>query len=150
MSRNKNYLISEHFVPYMFQESRCMVFLLDDFHNVHTIRMPNNLKLSKATHMASALCDIHLEIPAIEGGSTSHIHSATKVTIKGREYECRGGIVKSYLQEMFTTGLKYHYKSFLSSLPEQCQHLTAQAVQKQIKQFRCCIKLHKCYLLNVG
>ena len=28
-----------------------MVLLLDDFHNIQTVRIPNNLKLSKATHM---------------------------------------------------------------------------------------------------
>ena len=43
-----------------------MILLMDDFHNVHTIRMPDNLKLSKATHMASVLLDIHLEIPAVK------------------------------------------------------------------------------------
>ena len=28
-----------------------MVLLLDDFHNIQTVRIPDNLKLSKATHM---------------------------------------------------------------------------------------------------
>ena len=39
-------------------EGTSMVLLLDDFHNIHTVRMPDNLKLSKATHMASVLLDI--------------------------------------------------------------------------------------------
>ncbi|XP_074631150.1 uncharacterized protein LOC141889737 [Acropora palmata] len=30
------------------------VFLLNDFHNILTVRMPDNLKLSKAMHMACA------------------------------------------------------------------------------------------------
>ena len=28
-----------------------MVLLLDDFHNIQTVRIPDNLKLLKATHM---------------------------------------------------------------------------------------------------
>ena len=28
-----------------------MVLLLDDFHNIQTVRIPDNLKLSKATHI---------------------------------------------------------------------------------------------------
>ena len=43
-----------------------MVLLLDDFHNIHTVKMPVNLKLSKAIHMASVLFDIHLEIPVVQ------------------------------------------------------------------------------------
>ena len=114
-----------------------MVLLLDDFHNIQTVRMPDNLKLSKATHMASALLDIHQGIPAVAKSSAKYIHSVPKVTFRGRETECKGGIVKSHLQEIFTKGLKNHHKSFLSSLPEQCQKLRAKDVQKQIKQFRC-------------
>ena len=50
-----------------------MILLLDDFHNIHTIRMPDNLKLSKATHMASVLLNIHLEIPVVK--NPTHIVS---------------------------------------------------------------------------
>lgn len=113
-----------------------MVLLLDDFHNIQTVCMPHNLKLSKATHMASALLDVHQEIPAVAKSSTEYIHSVAEVTFRGRETECKGGIVKSHLQEIFTKGLKTHHKSFLSSLPEQCQQLRAKYIQKQIKQFR--------------
>ena len=79
-----------------------MVFLLGDFHNIETVRMPDELKLSKAMHMASALLDVHQEIPAVAKSSTEHIHSVPKVTFRGRETECKGGIVKSHLQEIFT------------------------------------------------
>ena len=79
-----------------------MVFLLGDFHNIQTVRMPDNFKLSKATHMASALLDVHQEIPAVAKPSTEHIHSVPKVTFRGRETECRDGIVRSHLQEIFT------------------------------------------------
>lgn len=34
-----------------------MIYLLDDFHNVQTVRLPGtNMKLSFATHMASYIC----------------------------------------------------------------------------------------------
>ena len=35
-----------------------MVHLLDDFHNIQTIKLPTSLKLSSASHMASNLLDI--------------------------------------------------------------------------------------------
>lgn len=122
-----------------------MVLLLDDFHNIHTIRMPDNLKLSKATHMASVLLDIHLEIPAIKKPNPQCVHSVLKITFRGQETVCRGGIVKRYIQELFTEGLKSHHHSFLTSLPQQSQQLKAKDIQKQIKQFRCLLRV-SCFL----
>ena len=72
-----------------------MVLLLDDFHNIHSVRMPDNLKLSKATHMASVLLDIHLEIPAVK--KPQCVHNVLKIAFRGRETVCRGGIVKRYM-----------------------------------------------------
>ena len=122
-----------------------MVLLLDDFHNIHTSRMPDNLKLSKATHMASVLLDIHLEILAIKKPNPQCVHSVLKITFRGQETVCRGGIVKRYIQELFTEGLKSHHHSFLTSLPQHCQQLKAKDIQKQIKQFRCLLRV-SCFL----
>ena len=100
----------------------------------------DNLKLSKATHMASVLLDIHLEIPAVKKPNAQCVHSVLKITFRGQETVCRGGIVKRYIQELFTESLKSHHHSFLTSLPQQCQQLKAKDIQKQIKQFRCLLE----------
>lgn len=43
-----------------------MIYLLDDFHNIQTVRLPGaTMKLSLATHMASNLLDIQQSVPAI-------------------------------------------------------------------------------------
>jgi hypothetical protein len=62
-----------------------MIFLLDDFHNIHTVRLPEtNLKLSVATHMVSSLLEVHTTVPAVVLPSmASKIHSTSTVTIKG-------------------------------------------------------------------
>ena len=79
--------------------------------------MTDNLKLSKATHMASVLLDIHLEIPAVKKKNPMHsVHSVLKITFRGQETVCRGGIVKRYIQELFTEGLKSHHDSCITSL----------------------------------
>lgn len=124
-----------------------MVLLLDDFHNIHTVRMSDNLKLSKATHMASVLLDIHLEIPAVKNPTHSVSTVFWKLTFRGRETVCRGGIVKRYIQELFTEGLKSHHHSFLTSLTQQCQQLKAKDIQKQIKQFRYLLRV-SCFLFS--
>ena len=62
-----------------------MLLLLDDIHNIYTVRMPDNLKLSKATHMASVLLDIHLEILAVKKPNPQCVHSVLKITFRGRE-----------------------------------------------------------------
>ena len=113
-----------------------MVLLLNDFCNIHTVRMPDNLKLAKATHMASVLLDIHLETPPVEKPNPQCVHKVLKITFRGRETVCRVGIVERYIQELFTEGLKSHHHSFLTSLPQQCQQLKVKDIQKQIKQFR--------------
>ena len=109
--------------------------------------MTDNLKLSKATHMASVLLDIHLEIPAVKKTPMHSVHSVLKITFRGQETVCRGGIVKRYIQELFTESLKSHHHSFLTSLPQQCQQLKAKDIQKQIKQFRCLLRV-SCFLFS--
>ncbi|KAK2547224.1 hypothetical protein P5673_032931, partial [Acropora cervicornis] len=47
------------------KEGTLIVNLLDDFHNILTIRLPTQLKLSVATHMTSSLLDMHPKVKAI-------------------------------------------------------------------------------------
>ena len=71
-----------------------MVFLLGDFHDIQTVRMPDDLKLSKGN--AYGICTSRRS--SLAKSSTEHISSVPKVTFRGRETECKGGIVKSHLQ----------------------------------------------------
>ncbi|KAL9977170.1 hypothetical protein ACROYT_G014548 [Oculina patagonica] len=48
------------------KEGCLMRYLLDDFHNIHSVWLPgNNMKLSLATHMPSNLLDVYQDVPAI-------------------------------------------------------------------------------------
>ena len=76
---------------------------------------------------------------------THSVSSVLKITFRGQETVCRGGIVKRYIQELFTEGLKSHHHSFLTSLPQQCQQLKANDIQNPIKQFRCLLRV-SCFL----
>lgn len=58
-----------------------MINLLDDFHNILTVRQPSNLKLSIATHMTSSLLDIHPTVPAINLPSSRNQHSSVSVKL---------------------------------------------------------------------
>ncbi|KAK3745427.1 hypothetical protein QZH41_010251 [Actinostola sp. cb2023] len=96
---------------------KCMILLLDDFHAIYTIRMPDNLKLSRATHMASSLLDIHDSITAVKiPSSRDTMHSQAMCTIKGEDKVCRGGIVKGYVHEFFKAKLtNLYHQSYLST-----------------------------------
>ena len=71
-----------------------MVLLLDGFRNIHTVRMPDNLKLSKAIHMVSVLLDNHLQIPPVKKPNPQCVHKVLKITFRGRETVCRVDIVQ--------------------------------------------------------
>ena len=84
-----------------------MVLLLDDFHNIQTVRIPDNLKLSKATHMQRKG---HFNVKVV----------SQKVTCK-----------------KFSPKVLKTTTSHFSPLAAQCQQLRAYDKKKQIKQFRC-------------
>jgi len=63
-----------------------MIYLLDDFHNIQTIRLQAgaNMKLSLATHMASNMLDIQLSIPGIFlPVDKTKVHRIVTVNVKG-------------------------------------------------------------------
>lgn len=79
-----------------------MIYLLDDFHNIQTVRLPGaNMKLSLATHMASNVLDFSQSVPAILlPNDTSKIHRIVTVQYKGQNTQCRRGIDTSYLYQL--------------------------------------------------
>jgi hypothetical protein len=118
-----------------------MVLLLDDFHNINTIRLPTQLMLSVAVHMASSLVDIHNTIPALfapEKKETIHSSATIKLKDKGEVSEkiCRGGIVMEPVKQLIFSQMKEHPKSYIEIIPEKLQNMKADNINKQIKEFR--------------
>ena len=113
-----------------------MVHLLDDFHNIRTVRLPTNLKLSIASHMVSSLLDIH-NIPAIKlPGNPANTHSQAKVLKNGSTSVCKGGIIVEKANEIMKNALKNHSVTYLESLSSTYHHVNTEAINRQIQQFR--------------
>ncbi|XP_048575932.1 uncharacterized protein LOC5507411 isoform X1 [Nematostella vectensis] len=108
-----------------------IVQLLDDFHNILTVRLPTNLKLSLATHMASGLLDIHPSIPAVPIPTRDTRHSRVIVKIGNENKICRGGIVLDYIKELFQ-------RPVLSKMYLETNHqcISPKYIQQQLKELR--------------
>ncbi|EDO31553.1 predicted protein [Nematostella vectensis] len=108
-----------------------IVQLLDDFHNILTVRLPTNLKLSLATHMASGLLDIHPSIPAVPIPTRDTRHSRVIVKIGNENKICRGGIVLDYIKELFQGPV-------LSRMYLETNHqcISPKYIQQQLKELR--------------
>ncbi|XP_048581679.1 uncharacterized protein LOC116607138 [Nematostella vectensis] len=108
-----------------------IVQLLDDFHNILTVRLPTNLKLSLATHMASGLLDIHPSIPAVPIPTRDTKHSQVIVTIGNKNKICREGIVLDYIKELFQ-------RPVLSRMYLETNHqcISPKYIQQQLKELR--------------
>ncbi|XP_048583972.1 uncharacterized protein LOC125563143 [Nematostella vectensis] len=107
-----------------------IVQLLDDFHNILTVRLPTNLKLSLATHMASGLLDIHPSIPAVPIPTRDTRHSRVIVKIGNENKICRG-IVLDYIKELFQ-------RPVLSKMYLETNHqcISPKYIQQQLKELR--------------
>jgi len=115
-----------------------MIYLLDDFHNIQTVRLPGaTMKLSLATHMASNLLDIHQSVPAILLPSNkSKIHRIVTVNCKGQNKQCRGGIDTNYLSQLLKDCSGPFKSTFLASLSDHFRSLKPRDIQAQLKEFR--------------
>lgn len=117
-----------------------MIYLLDDFHNIQTIRLPGaNMKLSLATHMASNLLDIQLTVPAILlPPDKSKIHRIVTISSKGENKTCRGGIDISYISQLVQEHMGTLKSTFLASMREEQRTMEPKNIQAQLKEFRYC------------
>ena len=88
-------LITSHY----FQLNCFAILLIDDYHNVHAKKVPTKLITSTANHMASCLLDIHPTIPAVPHPQQTPLHRPVKITIKGAEVTCYGGIENTVIQQ---------------------------------------------------
>ena len=117
-----------------------MIYLLDDFHNIQTIRLPgDNMKLSLATHMASNLVDIHHQVPAISlPYDKKKVHRIVTVNWKGVHKTCRGGIDINYISQLVQDQQQQLKTTFLSTIKEELRMIKSKNIQAQLKEFRYC------------
>ena len=105
-------LITSHY----FQLNCFAILLIDDYHYVHAKKVPTKLITSTATHMASCLLDIHPTIPAVPHPQQTPLHRPVKITIKGAEVTCYGGIENRVIQQKMHQALVNMKKPFESAL----------------------------------
>lgn len=115
-----------------------MIYLLDDFHNIQTVRLPgDNMKLSLATHMASNLVDIHDKVPAVPlPYDRKNIHRIITVDWKGAQKTCRGGIDINCVTQLVLDQQEQLKTTFLSTLKEDLRKMKSRNIEAQLKEFR--------------
>ena len=123
-------LITSHY----FQINCFAILLIDDYHNVHAKEVPTKLITSTATHMASCLLVIHQKIPAVPHPQQTPLHRPVKITIKGAEVTCYGGI--GVIQQKMQQALVNMKKPFMNQLPIPMLHLSLKQLQEVLRQLR--------------
>ena len=120
------------------QNKHLIISLLDDYHNIYTVKMPTQLKLSIATHMASSLLDIFETGPSAIPlpQNRSKIHGSPSVVINRNQCMCRGGIVLAHARSIVNSGMQSCNASFLCQLPDEYRHIKPKDTKKQLQQFR--------------
>ena len=119
----------------IFQLDCLMINFLDDYHNIHTRKVPTDLQKTKVAHMASSMVDIHAHIPAIKKTNVSP-HREVKVKIKGEEKMCLGGADSSTVISQITKGLKEMRNHFIDQLPVEMRNLNPGNFQILVQNFR--------------
>ena len=125
-------LITSHY----FQLNCFAILLIDDYHNVHAKKVPTKLITSTATHMASRLLDIHPTIPAVPHPQQTPLQRPVKITIKGAEVTCYGGIENIVIQQKMHQALVNMKKPFMNQLPIPMLHLSLKQLQEALRQLR--------------
>ena len=114
-----------------------IVNLLDDFHNIVTIRLPTQLKLSVATHMASSLLDMHPKVQAIPvPTSREKTHSNVELKTGDGVKSYTGGIVIQYINELFS---QYWPSTLSKTYMEISNHhidIAPKNIQEHLKEMR--------------
>lgn len=115
-----------------------MVYLLDDFHVIQTVKVPGpNLKLSLAKHMASNMLDIQNTVPAIPLPIEKKQHRIVTVNVNGEDRNCRGAIDPDFIFQLVRDNQKQWESTFLGGLPEDLRKIKPNDIQAQLKEFRC-------------
>ena len=110
--------------------------MIDDYHNVHAKKVPTKLITSTAVHMASCLLDIHPTIRAVPHPPQTPVHRPVKITIKGQQVTCYGGIEISVIVLKMHQALVNMRKPFMVQLPNEMLHLSPKQLQASLRQLR--------------
>ncbi|XP_044168348.1 uncharacterized protein LOC122952545 [Acropora millepora] len=86
--------------------------------------------------MVSCLLDIHPTIPAVPHPQQTPLHRPVKITIKGAEVTCYGGIENTVIQQKMHQALVNMKKPFMNQLPIPMLHLSPKQLQEALRQLR--------------
>ena len=87
-----------------------LILMVDDFHNIHTNRVPDLCTTSSAVHMATILCQKLPDIPALP--KYEEIHQPVMVQ---NHLTCRGGINEERVAQALKQFLATHAVEPLST-----------------------------------
>ena len=104
--------------------------------NVHAEKVPTKLITSTAVHMASCLLDIHPTIPAVPHPQQTPVHRPVKITIKGQQGTCYGGIENSVIVLKMHQALVNMRRPFMNQLNNTMLHLSPKQLQQSLRQLR--------------
>lgn len=107
-----NTMINNAF-PFVIQLNCFMILMIDDYHNIHAKKVPTQLITSSAVHMASCLVDIHPTIMAVARPLHTPIHRVVRITIRGEEIDCYGGIDIQVVNQKMQQALANMKKPFM-------------------------------------
>ena len=112
-----------------------MIIFLDDYHNIHTKKVPTDLQKTKVAHMASSMVDVHPQIPAIERTSVSP-HRQVIVNTGGEDKICLGGADSTAVMTYINRGLQDMRNHFFDQLPTQMKNLNPGNFHRLVQNFR--------------
>lgn len=112
-----------------------MITFLDDYHNIHTKKVPTDLQKTKVANMASSMVDIHQHIPAIKRTLVSS-HRRVTITVGGEEKLCLGGADSAAVITYIIRGLHNMKNHFVDQLPSQMKKLNPGNFHKLVQNFR--------------
>ena len=113
------------------------ILVMDDFHNIHTIRCPNQTTTSEATHMASLILDVHPTVHAVHRDNITSIHRNVKVHLPhGQRVDCLGGIDAKDVAEMINKFMKGFNKTYLESLPQTYKNINMASISQCLSELR--------------
>ena len=122
--------------PFVIQLNCFMILMIDDYHNIHAKKVPTQLITSSAVHMASCLVDIHPTIMAVARPLHTPIHRVVRITIKGEEIDCYGGIDAQVVNQKMQQALANMKRPFMKKLPPLMLKLSPKELHESLRQLR--------------
>ena len=122
--------------PFVIQLNCFMILMIDDYHNIHAKKVSTQPITSSAVHMASCLVDIHQTIMAVARLLHTPIHRVVRITIKGEEIDCYGGIEIQVVNQKMQQALANMKKPFMKQLPPLMLQLSPKELHESLRQLR--------------